>query len=44
MDIAFAIIIMLAALGLLLFWLVVVAERLIIPWHVSQRAHHKERA
>ena len=44
MDIAFAIIIMLAALGLLLFWFVVVAERLIIPWHVSQRAHHKERA
>ena len=43
MDIAFAIIIMLAALGLLLFWLVVVAERLIIPWHVSQRAHRKER-
>jgi NitT/TauT family transport system permease protein len=44
MDIAFAIIIMLATLGLLLFWLVVVAERLTIPWHVSQRAHHKERA
>jgi NitT/TauT family transport system permease protein len=44
MDIAFAIIIMLAALGMLLFWFVVVAERLIIPWHVSQRAHHKERA
>jgi len=37
MDLAFAIIIMLAALGLLLFWLVVLAERWLIPWHVSQR-------
>jgi NitT/TauT family transport system permease protein len=35
MDLAFAIIIMLATLGLLLFWLVVLAERLLIPWHVS---------
>ena len=25
------------ALGLLLFWLVVLAERWLIPWHVSQR-------
>ena len=25
-------------LGLLLFGLVVLAERLLIPWHVSQRA------
>ncbi len=40
MDLAFAIIIMLAALGLLLFWLVVLAERWLIPWHVSQRASH----
>ncbi|HZT20216.1 MAG TPA: ABC transporter permease [Dongiaceae bacterium] len=40
MDLAFAIIIMLAALGLLLFWLVVLAERWLIPWHVSQRAAH----
>jgi NitT/TauT family transport system permease protein len=38
MDLAFAIIIMLAALGLLLFGLVVLAERLLIPWHISQRA------
>jgi NitT/TauT family transport system permease protein len=38
MDIAFAIIIMLAALGLLLFWVVVLAERWLIPWHVSQHA------
>ena len=37
MDLAFAIIIMLAALGLLLFWIVVLAERWLIPWHVSQR-------
>src|SRR5215813_12616724 len=37
MDIAFAIIFMLAALGLFVFWIVVVAERLLIPWHVSQR-------
>jgi NitT/TauT family transport system permease protein len=40
MDIAFAIIIMLAALGLLLFWSVVLAERWLIPWHVSQRTTH----
>jgi len=38
MDLAFAIINMLAALGLLLFGLVVLAERLLIPWHISQRA------
>ena len=38
MDIAFANIFMLAALGLLVFWMVVLAERLLIPWHVSQRA------
>jgi NitT/TauT family transport system permease protein len=44
MDIAFAIIIMLAALGLLLFWLVVVAERLVIPWHVSHRVQRSDRA
>jgi NitT/TauT family transport system permease protein len=44
MDIAFAIIIMLAALGLLLFWLVVVVERLVIPWHVSQRSQRTEPA
>ena len=44
MDIAFAIIAMLAALGLLLFWLVAIAESLIIPWHVSQRMHSKDRA
>ena len=37
MDIAFAIIFMLAALGLLVFWIVILAERLLIPWHVSQR-------
>ena len=37
MDLAFAIIIMLAALGLLLFWMVVLAERWLVPWHVSQR-------
>lgn len=43
MDIAFAIIFMLAALGLFLFWLVVVAERLIIPWHASQRGGQKDQ-
>jgi len=37
MDIAFAIIFMLAALGLFVFWIVILAERLLIPWHVSQR-------
>jgi len=40
MDLAFAIIIMLAALGLLLFWAVVLAERWLVPWHVSQRTAH----
>jgi NitT/TauT family transport system permease protein len=38
MDLAFAIIVMLAALGLLLFWMVVLAERALCPWHISQRA------
>jgi len=38
MDVAFAIIFMLAALGLLVFGLVILAERLLIPWHISQRA------
>jgi NitT/TauT family transport system permease protein len=37
MDLAFAIIVMLAALGLLLFGLVALAERWLVPWHVSQR-------
>lgn len=36
-DIGFAIIFVLAALGLLLFYAVVLAEKLLIPWHVSQR-------
>ena len=38
MDIAFAGIVMLAALGMLLFWLVAAAERVLIPWHVSVRS------
>jgi NitT/TauT family transport system permease protein len=38
MDLAYAIIFMLALLGLLLFYLVVLLEKRIIPWHVSQRA------
>jgi NitT/TauT family transport system permease protein len=38
MDIAFAGIFMLALLGLFLFWLVIVAERVLIPWHVSVRS------
>ncbi len=37
MDLAFAIIFMLAALGLALFWVVVLVERALIPWHISQR-------
>jgi NitT/TauT family transport system permease protein len=37
MDLAFAIIFMLAFLGLVLFYIVVLIERRIIPWHVSQR-------
>jgi NitT/TauT family transport system permease protein len=37
MDIGFAAIFVLAAVGLFLFGLVVLAERWLIPWHVSQR-------
>ncbi|MFO1069595.1 MAG: ABC transporter permease [Geminicoccaceae bacterium] len=37
MDLAFAIIIMLALLGLALFGAVVLLERWLIPWHISQR-------
>jgi NitT/TauT family transport system permease protein len=36
-DLGFAIIFMLAALGLALFFLVTLAERRLVPWHVSQR-------
>jgi NitT/TauT family transport system permease protein len=42
MDIAFAAIFMLAALGLLLFWIVLLAERLLIPWHVSLKTQDGE--
>jgi NitT/TauT family transport system permease protein len=38
MDLAFAIIIVLALLGLALFGAVVLAERALIPWHISQRS------
>jgi NitT/TauT family transport system permease protein len=38
MDLAYAIIFMLALVGLILFYIVVLVERRIIPWHVSQRA------
>lgn len=44
MDLAFAIILVLAALGLTLFGLVVLVERLLIPWHVSQRLAPGTRA
>ena len=37
MDVAFAIIVMLAFLGLFLYYLVVVFEKILVPWHVSQR-------
>lgn len=37
MDLAFAIIFMLTALGLLLFYIVQWVEKRMIPWHVSQR-------
>jgi NitT/TauT family transport system permease protein len=37
MDLAFAIIFMLTALGLLLFYIVQLVEKQMIPWHVSQR-------
>ncbi|MBT3747580.1 MAG: ABC transporter permease [Bacteroidetes bacterium] len=38
MDLAFAIIVMLAFLGLVLYFLVVVFEKILTPWHVSQRS------
>ena len=38
MDVAFAIIVMLAFLGLFLYYLVVVFEKMLVPWHVSQRS------
>lgn len=38
MALAFAIIFVLAAIGLLLFYFVVLVEKRVIPWHVSQRA------
>lgn len=37
MDLAFAIIFMLTALGLSLFYMVQLVEKRMIPWHVSQR-------
>ena len=36
-DLAFAVIFVLAALGLAIFGVVILAERWLIPWHVSQR-------
>jgi NitT/TauT family transport system permease protein len=38
MDVAFAIIVMLAFLGLFLYYLVVFFEKILVPWHVSQRS------
>lgn len=38
MALAFSIIFVLAALGLVLFYIIVVIEKRVIPWHVSQRA------
>jgi NitT/TauT family transport system permease protein len=38
MDLAYAIIFMLAFVGLILFYIVLFLEKRIIPWHVSQRA------
>lgn len=38
MALAFAIIFVLAAIGLLLFYIIVLVEKRVIPWHVSQRA------
>jgi NitT/TauT family transport system permease protein len=37
MDLAFAIIFMLTLLGLLVFYIVQLVEKRMIPWHVSQR-------
>jgi NitT/TauT family transport system permease protein len=40
-DLAFAGIFLLTLLGLALFGLVTLAERLLIPWHISQRQTHQ---
>jgi NitT/TauT family transport system permease protein len=34
----FAALVLLALIGVILFWIVDVIERLVIPWHASQRA------
>lgn len=36
-DVGFAVIFVLAALGLSLFYVVVLLEKVLIPWHISQR-------
>ena len=36
-DLAFAGTLLLTLLGLTLFGLITLAERLIVPWHISQR-------
>jgi NitT/TauT family transport system permease protein len=33
----FAALVILALMGVVLFWLVDLIERMVIPWHVSQR-------
>jgi NitT/TauT family transport system permease protein len=38
-DLAFAAILLLAIIGMILFWLVGVAERLIAPWHTAEERH-----
>jgi NitT/TauT family transport system permease protein len=43
MDLAFAIIIVLALLGLALFGAVALIERALIPWHISQRGEPHRR-
>ena len=35
----FAAILVLAAMGVALFWLIALLERLAIPWHASQNEH-----
>ena len=34
----FAALVILALIGVILFWILDVIERLVIPWHASQRA------
>ena len=37
LDVMFAALVILALMGVVLFWMVDLVERLLVPWHASQR-------